>query len=299
MITGNQRISLQLTAIATVLALTASLLNSLPRLTTLPAERHIEMLVGAFLIWLPWVAAVPLVGWLLKRFPVPGKGSLQSTLVVHCFAAITVALMHMGYLRLIRPLPEMLFVGGSYARIYQRFGWGDYLLSLRVIENILIYAVIVLGWLLVRLRERRSSEQVAAASAAGASVAYDQPGTRGSDFAEPVITIRDGKSTTLLRPKEIDLIEACDYYVTIWSKGRRFLFRESLGTLETALTACGFVRTHRSFLVNVGQIRALTTCSGGDGVILLACGREIAVSRRRRKAVAAALRGLADLRQAN
>ena len=55
--------------------------------------------------------------------------------------------------------------------------------------------------------------------------------------------------------------------------------RETLAHLEAALDARRFVRIHRSFIVNVGQIKELQPWFGGDAVLILKGGQQLKVSR--------------------
>jgi two-component system LytT family response regulator len=58
-----------------------------------------------------------------------------------------------------------------------------------------------------------------------------------------------------------------------------FEIRETLAHLEAALDARRFVRIHRSFIVNVGQIKELQPWFGGDAVLILKSGQQLKVSR--------------------
>ena len=88
---------------------------------------------------------------------------------------------------------------------------------------------------------------------------------------------------------EIDWIEADDYYAAIHARKGRHLVRESLNSLEQRLDRKRFVRTHRSAIVNVGQVSELRQ-EKGDMVLLLRSGMRIPVSRRRRQRVRKLLR---------
>jgi two-component system LytT family response regulator len=95
---------------------------------------------------------------------------------------------------------------------------------------------------------------------------------------------------TVLNPVEIDLIEADDYYAAIHARGRRFLIREALSTLERRLAAHGFVRVHRSAIVPLANVVELHRESGsGDGALVLRSGTRVPVSRRRMAGVERAL----------
>lgn len=67
--------------------------------------------------------------------------------------------------------------------------------------------------------------------------------------------------------------------------------RHSLSELETILAGHGFVRTHRSSLVNASRIREVLGGASRDGTVRLDTGDEIPVSRRRQEALRKALNG--------
>jgi two-component system LytT family response regulator len=116
---------------------------------------------------------------------------------------------------------------------------------------------------------------------------------RSGDAAvrDEAIVVTSARGATVLRLREIDWIEAADNYARLWSGGRSYLLRESLGELERRVGAHGFVRAHRQALVRIGGVRALRA-EAGETIAVLACGTSVPVSRRRRAAFSAALRSL-------
>jgi len=125
---------------------------------------------------------------------------------------------------------------------------------------------------IARVRERRRSDAAAHPSA-----------------APLVVPHADGE--LVLRPEEIDWIEAVDYCAAIHAGGRRYVVRESLASLEARLGPAGFIRVHRSAIVRVDRIRELRTGDAGPAALVLRDGTRIPVSRRRRERVAVAMRG--------
>ncbi|MGH9960170.1 MAG: LytR/AlgR family response regulator transcription factor [Pyrinomonadaceae bacterium] len=83
---------------------------------------------------------------------------------------------------------------------------------------------------------------------------------------------------------EIDWIEADDYYAAIHAHEKRHLVRESLASLEQRLDSSGFVRTHRSVIVNIDRVRELRN-EAGETLLILRDGVRVPVSRRRRARV--------------
>lgn len=100
------------------------------------------------------------------------------------------------------------------------------------------------------------------------------------------IVVATARGALVIPLREIDWIEAADYYARLWVGDRSYLVRESLAQLEDRVRDYGFIRAHRQAIVRIDGVRAL---ENGD-VALLACGTVVPVSRRRRAAFAAALK---------
>jgi two-component system LytT family response regulator len=108
--------------------------------------------------------------------------------------------------------------------------------------------------------------------------------------SDPRIVISTSRGATVLPVREIEWIEAADNYGRIWSGGRSHLVRESMNQLAERLGDHGFIRAHCRALVPITGVRELKWTSAGEMVLVLGNGVTIEVSRRRRAAVAAAVR---------
>ena len=97
--------------------------------------------------------------------------------------------------------------------------------------------------------------------------------------------IRDGARVILLDPAEISWVEAAGNYVEIHAAGAMHLARGTLAGFEERLAGRGFVRIHRSRLLNRANIRSFKPTPSGDLEITLADGKIITGSRRFRAAI--------------
>jgi two-component system, LytTR family, response regulator len=103
---------------------------------------------------------------------------------------------------------------------------------------------------------------------------------RGENGVKRLVIPTD--SGELLIPvEEIDWIEANDYYVCVHTNGKRYLLRESMGSLEARLDEQYFARVHRSAIVRLDRVREVRATPQGDELILRNDVR-VPVSRRRR-----------------
>jgi hypothetical protein len=86
----------------------------------------------------------------------------------------------------------------------------------------------------------------------------------GSD-RKVTFDIRDGAKLTRVPIAEILAVSSAGNYVEfVLADGRRLLMRLSLSALESELAPMGFLRTHRSWLVNAKRVTALKPAGSGD-----------------------------------
>lgn len=83
------------------------------------------------------------------------------------------------------------------------------------------------------------------------------------------VELRNGVTSDFVESSKIAYIEIANHSLTItWENGQRSVYKMTLAELEEQLTQAGFVRCHRSYLVNIRQIRriGLTDITMLDGV---------------------------------
>jgi len=84
---------------------------------------------------------------------------------------------------------------------------------------------------------------------------------------------------------EIDWVEADRDYVTLHVGKKAWLLRGTISTAESRLAPSGFLRIHRSVLVNANRVRELRSLSKGEFTVILECGTELKLSRNYRAAL--------------
>ena len=114
--------------------------------------------------------------------------------------------------------------------------------------------------------------------------------SNGDSAREPSIVVATARGALVLPLREIDWIEAADYYARLWVGPRSYLLRESLAQLEKRVSAHGFARAHRQALVRLDGVRALLSEDDGEITAVLTSGARVPVSRRRRATFAAAVK---------
>ena len=91
------------------------------------------------------------------------------------------------------------------------------------------------------------------------------------------VTTRAG--TIALSVADIDTIQAAGNYVEVSANGETYLRRDTLAALEGRLTAEGFLRVHRRWLVNTAAVRTLETRPKGRLFILMRDDSNVPVGR--------------------
>lgn len=99
------------------------------------------------------------------------------------------------------------------------------------------------------------------------------------------LEIRDGAKRLFLDPADILWAEAAGNYVELHLAHGSHLQRQTLSSLEEQLAALGFVRIHRSRLVNRHRVRSISGRDSGDFTVTLDDGRQIGGGRRWRGAL--------------
>jgi hypothetical protein len=178
--------------------------------------------------WIAWLWAPPLV-------------RPRWRLLIHVPGILVFALGHIGGFMLLRRL--IAWIAGAHVT------WPPfvplYLYEMR--KDALSYLLFVGCFVLLDhlLRQR-----------APAVTAPETPDT---------FDIRDGAKLTRVRFDDILAVNSAGNYVEfVLDDGRRLLMRSPLSALENELAPRGFLRTHRSWLVNARRVTALKPAGSGD-----------------------------------
>ena len=94
----------------------------------------------------------------------------------------------------------------------------------------------------------------------------------------------DGK-IVFIEINEVRYIEALDTYVKIHTKNKFVVLKESMKEMERRLTPAGFIRTHRSYLINSKWLTEIEPYFNGDFYVKLSDGSKLKGSRNYREAI--------------
>lgn len=202
------------------------------------------------------ILLAPLVGAAVQRWPLEGP-KLWIALAVHAGLTIAFALAHVGGIFALRQTVYAL-LGSDY----DFFGDGVWLTLLyEWRKDVLTYAIFVAVFSGMAWLARRGD-------AANAAPPPDR------------IEVRDGGRTVFLPPSEITWLEAAGNYVEIHTATATHLVRGTLAAWEQRLAGLGFVRIHRSRLINRAHVGAFQSTGSGDFEVTLIGGAKLQGSRR-------------------
>lgn len=218
--------------------------------------------------WEPWlweltsavviVGMAPLIGMAVRRWT-PTRDNLIRPALIHFGLTAPFAAIHVIFIWLIRE--------GFYWVAHNHYGFFDDGVALVSFyewrKDVLSYATIAATYWIF--------DYIAGRKAASAQPPADER-----------IEVRDGGGAVFLSPTDVTHVEAAGNYVEFHTAAKTHLVRGTLASWEARLVARGFIRVHRSRLVNRAKITALKPTPSGDMEITLSENRTVLGSRRYR-----------------
>jgi two-component system LytT family response regulator len=101
------------------------------------------------------------------------------------------------------------------------------------------------------------------------------------------IAIKAKGKIIFINPSEVMAAKAEGNYVLLQQQTGSHLVRESISTLAEKLSFYGFIRIHRSALINVAYVDEIQPCLTGEYLLRLTGGEEFTVSRTYKKNLSA------------
>ena len=204
--------------------------------------------------WIPMLA--------IRRFPLHDRTWLRN-LAIHAAISIAFSLVHVVLMVALRH--------GIYALADETYdfgmGWDTLFYEYR--KDVISYGLFAaIFWLTDRL----------IGSGGGAS----------PEATPQSILIDEGHRVLRVPPGDLLGARSSGNYVEfLLEDGRRPLMRTTLAGMEAQLAAAGFVRTHRSWLVNPDHVAEIVAEGSGDYGLTLSDGSKVPVSRRYPQAIEA------------
>jgi len=93
------------------------------------------------------------------------------------------------------------------------------------------------------------------------------------------IVIKDGSKIKIIPVQDVHYLEAADDYVKVYTKDGYFLKNKTMSHFEQSLDTNLFVRSHRSYIINIQQITRIDPYEKDGHVAVLRSGAKVPVSR--------------------
>lgn len=97
------------------------------------------------------------------------------------------------------------------------------------------------------------------------------------------IAIRAGRKILFIESADIIAVEAEGHYVLLQHKSGSHMLHESISTMAEKLSLFGFVRIHRSSLVNAAFVEEIQPLSTGEYALRVRGGKKYVVTRSYKK----------------
>ena len=214
-----------------------------------------------------WAVLTPLVIRLTSRFPFAKNGFFRA-FAVHIPAAVGFSLVQLGLYSAVASLLSGSGING-FAGLYKE------LIPEEFHQSVLVYSLIVAiysGRHLLFRSDRLEKTPV-----------QSEP---QKDLASPYlsrVSIKVNGRIVLLNTDDIAWIASEGNYVSLHSRGKSYLLRETMNGMEEKLDPTAFVRLRRSTIVRIDQIQELHPASQGEFEVVLKDGTTLSSSRRYRK----------------
>jgi two-component system LytT family response regulator len=102
-------------------------------------------------------------------------------------------------------------------------------------------------------------------------------------LASSKIAIKSNGRILFIDSRDLVVVQAEGNYVLLQRETGSYLLRESISTIAEKLKPYGFVRIHRSVLVNASFVQEIRPCTTGEYELRLKSGRQYTVTRTYKK----------------
>ncbi|TCK48243.1 LytTR family transcriptional regulator [Xanthomonas vasicola] len=198
---------------------------------------------------------LPAVVWLCARWPLHADAWVRR-LPAYVAAALGWWLLHVAGMVVLRMLVYAL--AGAH---YDFGGWLQWVYELSKDLRTVALLVAVQHTLAWYARRRQGEAHLLAAP-------DDGPPVEPLDRPERFLVRKLGRDF-LVATADIEWIQASGNYVNLHVRGHDYPLRSTMAAIEAKLDPAVFVRIHRSYLVNLGQVQAIEPVDSGDARVHL------------------------------
>jgi hypothetical protein len=236
-----------------------------------PAPPFFQVWLWQAVTWLPWFLLVPTLTLAVRAGQLAGH---RLGLAQHVAASLLVAGLSTAWFSAVSSLispfldaPETRF--GVFRWFFVFWAFGSFLGYWAIV------GFVAMAW-------------PPAAPAPGAEVRGPLPPSlpRAAPAGAAVppalrLVLESGGATHVVAARDVDWVEAQDYYAVVHAGERAIWVKRSLDDLSAELEAAGFLRVHRSTLVNLDRLERIEKDERGLPVVVLRGGLRRRVSHSR------------------
>ncbi|HEY5803775.1 MAG TPA: LytTR family DNA-binding domain-containing protein [Lysobacter sp.] len=219
------------------------------------------------LMWL--LVLVPAIAWFTRRFPLHWD-TWRRQLPWYLLASVAVALVHVAGMVTLRVL-----IYRWHGMAYEFGPWGRQFLY-EYLKDVRSFAIIALTMEAYRFTLRRWQGEASLLAAPD-----EGPPVEPIELPERFLVRKLGREF-LVAANDIEWLQAASNYVNLRVRGHDYPLRSTIAGIEGQLDPRSFVRIHRSYIVNLGQIASIEPLDSGDARVHLKDGSHLPCSRRYR-----------------
>ena len=224
-----------------------------------------------------WALLTPLVIRLASRFPF-AKGQFLRAFFVHIPAAIGFSLTQLGLYSVVATLISGRAINRGIA-MYRELVVEEFH------QSVLAYSLIIAIYSAHRFFFQPERIEPQPFPVEGIDDKTEPP----AEYLSRV-SIKVNDRIVLLNIEDVEWISSEGNYVSLHSKCKAYLLRETMDRIEKKLDPDAFVRLRRSTIVRIDQIQELHPTSKGEFEVLLKDGTRLSSTRRYRKNLQRALK---------
>src|SRR4051812_34018182 len=113
---------------------------------------------------------------------------------------------------------------------------------------------------------------------------------RSSAFAAKRLVVKSGNRMIVLIREKIEWVEGEREYVRLHVGRESHLIRQTMNAIEQVLNPFGFVRVHRSTIVNLDFVKEMMPLESGDYEVTMRDSKKLRMSRKYRACLQSLLR---------
>ena len=228
-----------------------------------------------------WALLTPLVIRLASRFRF-AKGRFLQAFFVHIPAAVGFAFIQLGLYSVVSSI-----LSGS--GIQSAMGLYRGLVLEEFHNSVLVYSLIIAIYSAHQFLFKPERLETPHSNVEGVDEQTEQQTTQPEEYLSRV-SIKVNGRIVLLNIEDVEWITSEGNYVSLHSKCKGYLLRETMDRIEKKLDPAAFVRLRRSTIVRIDQIQELHPTARGEFEVLLKDGTRLSSTRRYRKNLQTALK---------